>query len=141
MKSFTELLSEEITHTIHKSTDGKTVYSHDINGHNVSVQFTPNKKNKKDYDVKFIKKTKGKPQEHFSKNSIDNMEVEDRLKSIHHLKKSVKHFIDTEKPNNLVSSHPDKSNVDWSHDLFGRASRGTGLVNRHDKASVFTIKK
>jgi hypothetical protein len=131
MKSFLQFLSEE-TQEIHHLPDGGRVYHTQVGEHAVQTHFIPRQSDKgtKDYDIHFIRKTAGSRGSGFSRQGIGVMSVEDRLKAINSVKKAVKHFVDSEKPDSLVASSNTKHKADWSHEMLNRLGKTSGSVVR-----------
>ncbi len=139
MKSFRNFLTEEAAHEIHHLPDGGKVYHTDVGEHAVQTHFIPRQSDKgtKDYDIHFIRKTKGSKGSGFSRQGISSMSIEERLKAINSVKRAVKHFVSSEKPDSLVASANTKQKADWSHEMLNRLGKsGSSVVRRGNEVSL-----
>lgn len=142
MKSFTELLSEEIKSDIHELPHGGRVYSQRVNSHLVQTHFYPRIIGDEDghYDVHFIRHTDGSGADGFSRRGIGKMSIEERLKAIHSVKGALKHFMDDKQPQSITAMANTTKKADWAEEMMRRMK---GKVTRvgNEVTSTFRQKK
>ena len=126
MFSFNQLFETSTAHHIDKTEDGSHYYSSKHGDNTIITHFLPKqtKDGGKHYDVHFSRHN-GNKTDPTSRQGVNRMSSEDRIRSIHSVSKAVHHFIKNNRPDSLTATANTKGKSDWTHGVLSKmAARG-----------------